>query len=420
MRHHKKKLCAAALAMLALAAGCGSTRTSTGSQAGSAVGSSAGSGSHTYTIGVLTDITGPASSGNKSSVQGVEAGIAWAASNGYHFKYVVADTQTSPTAALSAAQKLVEQDHVFAVVADSALTFAAANYLTQHKIPVIGFAEDSSEWQTATNMFSVTGALHTNQVATTFGQFFHMEGVTNLGTLGYSISPASSEAAKAASVSAGATGIKTGYLNASFAFGSTNVEPVALAMKSAGVDGFTAATDPNTAFALITALRQLGVNLKAALLATGYGGDLLQGGPGAVQEAQNVYFGLGWEPIEMHTAATEQFANALKSVGVNGDPTVAEYAGYTSVLLLVQGLQGAGSNPSRASLISGLSGIHSFSAGGLYGTHTLDINNRTGIVSGVDNCYWVTQLAGSTFKLVNGADPICGTVIAGKTVSPSS
>jgi hypothetical protein len=67
-----------------------------------------------------------------------------------------------------------------------------------------------------------------------------------------------------------------------------------------------------------------------------------------------------------------------------------------------------------------LSGIHHFTAGGLYGTHSLDINDRTGIVSGVDNCYWITQLSGSTFKLVSGADPICGTVIPGKTVSPSS
>jgi ABC-type branched-subunit amino acid transport system substrate-binding protein len=71
--------------------------------------------------------------------------------------------------------------------------------------------------------------------------------------------------------SAKAAGIKIGYLNASFAFGSTNVQPVALAMKAAGVDGATASVDPNTSYALITALRQAGVDLKAFLLPTGYG-----------------------------------------------------------------------------------------------------------------------------------------------------
>ncbi len=401
--------------MAALAAGCGSPSPSKNVSTG------AGSGrAPTYTIGVLTDVTGPASSGNKTSVQGVQAGITWASQNGYHFRYVVGDTQTSPSGALSAAQTLVEQDHAFVVVADSALTFAAASYLTQHDVPVIGAAQDASEWQTSKNMFSVFGALHGNEVATTFGQFFKLEGVTNLGSLGYSISPISSEAAKASAVSAQAAGIRVGYLNASFPFGGTNVQPVALAMKQAGINGFTASVDPNTGFSLITALRQLGVKLKAALLATGYGGDLLQAGPGALQEAQDVYFGLGYEPLEMHTPATQQFAAALRSVGVTGDPTVAEYNTYASVILLVQALQAAGPNPTQASLIAALSGIHDFTAGGLYGTHHLDINNRTSIVSGVDNCEWVTKLSGSTFQLVPGADPICGSVIPGQTVTPSS
>jgi branched-chain amino acid transport system substrate-binding protein len=145
--------------------------------------------------------------------------------------------------------------------------------------------------------------------------------------------------------------VKAGYVNASFPFGSLNVAPVALAMKAAGIDGFTAATDPNTAFALITALRQEGVNLKVAFLADGYGADTLQAGPGALQAAQNVYFELDYQPMEMHTAATTQLANALKSVGITTDPSQAEYNGYLMVVLLVQGLQGAGSSPTHASLI---------------------------------------------------------------------
>jgi hypothetical protein len=49
---------------------------------------------------------------------------------GYTIKYVIGDTTSTPGGALTAAQKLVEQDHVFAVIAVSSLTFAAANYLT--------------------------------------------------------------------------------------------------------------------------------------------------------------------------------------------------------------------------------------------------------------------------------------------------
>ena len=41
-------------------------------------------------------------------------------------------------------------------------------------------------------------------------------------------------------------------------------------------------TDPNTAFALVTGLRNAGANIKVAIFPTGYGGDLTQAGPGAL------------------------------------------------------------------------------------------------------------------------------------------
>ena len=57
---------------------------------------------------------------------------------------------------------------------------------------------------------------------------------------------------------------------------------------------------------------------------------------------------------------------------------------------------------------------------GLFGTHKLDINDRENIVAGADNCLWVTKLEGKSFKVVTGADPICGKVLPGVTVSSSS
>lgn len=246
---------AVVLASVLLAAGCSSSK-SGGSPGASSGGASSGGANKSVTIGVLTDVTGPAASGNKTAVHGVQAGTYYAARNGYRIKYVVGDTATNPTTTLSVAQKLVTQDKVSAVVAVSALTFAAANYLTARGIPVVGAGQDGPEWLTAKNMFSVFGALDTTKVATTTGTFFKMQGVTNLGAIGYSVSPISSEAAKASAESAKQAGIKVGYLNARFPFGSTNVAPVALAMKAAGVNGFTATVDPNTSFALISALRR--------------------------------------------------------------------------------------------------------------------------------------------------------------------
>ena len=106
--------------------GCSSSK-STPSAAGSTP--SAAGGVPTITIGVLTDISGVG--GSPSVLKGIEAGVGTAGSEGYKIKYVVGDTQSSPTGALTAAQKLVEEDHVFAVVAISGLTFSAAPFLTR-------------------------------------------------------------------------------------------------------------------------------------------------------------------------------------------------------------------------------------------------------------------------------------------------
>ena len=382
---------------------------------GSASPSGATGGSdRTYTIGVLTDATGPAASVNGSSVKGVAAGVKLAARDGYTIKYVVADTGTDPSQVLPAAEKLVLEDHVFAVVAESALAFSATPFLTSHGVPVLGWSEDGPEWLTAKNMFSPGGPSDPAKVATTLGKFLKMEGVTNVGSAGYSY-VLSAEGAKSFADSAQAAGLKVGYLNTSFPLGSTNVQPLALAMKSAGVNGFVGPLEPNAVLATIVALRQESVGLKAAVMFTGYGNDLTEGGPGGVADAQGVYFALQYEPIEMHTAATNQFAQDLKSVGVTGDPGFAEYEGYASVDLLVQGLEKAGADPTQASVIRALNGLKGYNAAGLLGSHTLNPGARTPIASGVDNCLWFIRLEGTTYHLVPGAEPLCGTLVKGIT-----
>lgn len=421
MSRSSKVLATFAIATL-VAAGCSSSKhtniggSSSTTPSSSSSSSSGGGGGGTITVGVLTDLTGQAASGNKTAPIGAQAGAEIAKADGLNIKIVQADSQTSPSAVLTAAKTLVEQDHVNVVLAVSALTFGAADYLTQKGIPVVGVAEDGAEWATHPNMFSAYGFEDSTKVSTTFGAFMRMEGVTTVGTLGYGISPQSANAAKGSGASAIAAGLKAPYVNANFAFGGTNVAPVALQMKADGVDGITSTTDPNTSFALVTALRQAGDNVKVALFPDGYGGDLLQAGPGALQSGQGVYFSLSFEPVEMHTAATEKFQNALQSVGVTGDPTYAEYSGYASMGLLVQALQSAGPNPSSAAIISALNGITSFNAWGLFGTHNLSMADRAASATGVDSCLWMAKLQGSSFVTVPGADPICGSVIAGKTV----
>ena len=83
-------------------------------------------------------------------------------------------------------------------------------------------------------------------------------------------------------------GLKVGYENGNFPFGRPDAGPAVVAVKNAGVNGVYAPIDPNTAFALVTALRQLGDHPKVAVFPTGYGSDLTPAGPGAIQGRRTV------------------------------------------------------------------------------------------------------------------------------------
>lgn len=386
--------------------------TACGSSGGSSSGSTAGtSGSKTITIGFVTDLTGVASSGFLTSKLGIEAYLdrinAAGGVNGYKIKYVLADTTSTPTGALTAVQTLVQQDKVFAIVENSSDFFGAEPYALQQGIPVVGTAIDGPYWADPknTNLFASSGVTNENYENAAQGQFMKSQGVTKCASLGYSSSPSSALAAAGFVKSCEAVGLKSGYLNTQFPFGSTNVGPIALAMKNAGVDGLYLPTVPSTSFALVGALRQLGVKLKAVLLATGYGGDLLASKP-AVEAAQGVDFATIGAPAEANTAATQQRAADLAKVGVTGSPTFAEQEAYLALTAFVAGLKAAGPNPTPQSFMQAMSKITNYDAGGLLAPEKIAFRNY----APTTGCLWVAQLKGEKFFVVPGT-PICSQLV---------
>jgi branched-chain amino acid transport system substrate-binding protein len=436
MLRTRTKLLAAAAVVLLVAAGCSSSKKSSSSATTAATtppsssspssasptssGGSSSTSSKTITIGVLTDLTGAGANISSTFPQGVKAGIGLAASqDGIHIKYVTADTGTTPTGVLSAAQRLVAEDHVYAVVASSVLFFAAAKYLAQHNIPVYGPGADGDEWITTPNLFSIIGYQDYTKVYTMFGEFYKHMGATNIGVVGYGIEPSSKESAEDVAASAQHFGIKVGYQNYNFPLGSTNVEPVVLAMKSAGIDALNTSIVTNSNLAIVTGLNQQGIH-PINVLATGYGGDLVQGGPGAAQEAQGSYFITGAEPVELNTPATQLFQSSLKTyAGVTGLPTFSEYNGYLAIAALAAGLKAGGINQTQSQLISTMLGLQGFNGEGLWGGHTLSFAmSQRGTIASIDNCIWFEHYQGSSFNPVPGFSPFCGQQIPGLRVSP--
>jgi ABC-type branched-subunit amino acid transport system substrate-binding protein len=408
----RKGLRAAAAALsIALVAGCSSSSKSSstapsggGNSSSSTAAGSSSSGS-TVSIGVLTDLTGPGSNTERFTPEGIDAGVALAASEGYHVKVYTVDGATSPTQVLNGAKQLVEQDHVFAVIGLSSLLFSAAPYLASKGIPVIGADYDGGEWLTTPSMFSVFPYEDFTTVSTSIGEITKMLGGTNLATIGYSISPSSADTAKSYGVSAQDAGLKAGYVNANVPFGSTNVGPLVLAMKAAGIDSIYPVTTPNTALAAIVALRQQGVDLKVPFLAETEG-DLIAGGQAALQQAKGTYSTNLYEPPEMNTAATKEIASYLKSAAnVSTPPTLNEYMAYLSIDALVDGLKKAGAHPTQASFIQAMEGITNYTGRGLLGSTISFAPSGRGDTA---PCTFVDQWTGTNFQLALGGKPYCG------------
>jgi branched-chain amino acid transport system substrate-binding protein len=359
-------------------------------------------------IGIQTSLTGSASSQYKNIVKAVQARFALQNAQGGVFgrklTTVVVDDQSSETGSLTAAQALSSQG-VFGVIAESA--FVAGGYRPyQHAgVPVTGGGYDGPEWETQpdTNMFAVGGQYPGYPQYSGTLQFVKQHGGTNIACIGYDVT-SSKASADGCVPAAKAVGIKAGYINDSLGFGTVNVTPVALAMKSSAVDSVYMAMDANTNLAIVTAAKQSGVNLKAAMLATGYGQDILDD-PTALQAAQGAYFLNQFAPIELNTPATQQFVTALKTyANYTGEPGFDLYEGWAGADLMIKGLEAAGRNPTRQSFITNLSKVTNYDAGGLLAS-PVDFSKFGQPPASV--CAYFPQLEGTHF-IVAGSKPVCG------------
>jgi branched-chain amino acid transport system substrate-binding protein len=400
-------LVVAACTALAACSSSGGSSSSSSKSTGPSTKATAPSGPKSITIGYVTDLSGSAASGFQTSKLGVDAYLnainAAGGVNGIKIKYIMADTNSTPTGALTAVQKLVQQNNVFAIVENSSDFFGAEPYALQQGIPVVGSGIDGPYWGSSkdTNIYDASGPTNEDYYLAAQAQFMKSQGVTKCGSLGYASSPSSALAAEGFIKSCEAAGLKGAYLNTQFPFGSTNIQPIALAMKAAGVDGLWLPTVPSTSFALIVTLELMGVKLKASLLPTGYGGDILAS-KAAVQAGQGIDFEPIGVPAEANTAGTRQRAADLAAVGVKTDPTFAEQEAFLTLAAFVAGLKAAGSNPTRQSFMAAMNKITNFTADGLL---TPPVNFRQYIPN--NGCLYVVKLTGAKFVELPNM-PLCG------------
>ncbi len=395
---------------------------SAGSSSASNTASAPGVTPTSITIGVMTSVTGNASSTFYNSADGAEALFdslnAKGGIDGRKVNVVVADDQSSATGDLAAAQELLSKG-VFAIIDYTPYAYGGYKYLQQHAIPVTGGAFDGPEWGIPpnTNMFSYGGGVDpTYPATTTEGLFFKSLGVTNVGGLAYGVSPSSIDSVKDLKESLASQGIKMGYENLSVPFGGVDFTSYALAMKAAGVDGAACSCVQSSNIAMAVSAKQAGIPLKAALMFSGVDSSLF-GSSTAAATAQGTYWPTTVVPTDLNNPATTAFVANLKSYVPSykgGYPSYGLTGGYLSADLMAEGLRVAGQNPTRQSFISNLSKVTAWNAEGLLPT-TVGFDHFGHVET--NQCEYVTKVQGDQFVTINGGKPFCGTLIPNSGVA---
>ncbi|SEP23359.1 ABC transporter substrate-binding protein [Trujillonella endophytica] len=398
--------CATALVLSA----CGSDDEESGSGGG-------GDGATgTVDVGILTALSGPGAAAAQASIRGAEARFAAYEDAGegcagdLDFNIVEADDASSTAGALTGAQKLVQQDEVFAMINVSAFFYGASPFLTSQAstVPVFGGAWDGAEqWSAADdNLFNSGFVPNYETVYSAQGEFLAEQGATNVAGIAYT-SPSSQGGLEVAIQSIEEAGLEVSYTNNSVQFGSTDVGPLVLGILDSGADAVWTTINFDTSLALVAGLRQAGWD-GVFVSPTGYGADLLASAP-AVQIGQGVIFSNAFTPVEAGTEATEQLKNALieHSDNESGIPGFYESQGWFGADLFLYGLEQAGCDATQEELISTLQETDDWDGGGLYPTPIPQSTTEYD-----EQCSFYVVLEGDGFQPLNDGEPFCGTPLS--------
>jgi len=369
----------------------------------------------TIKIGLVSSLTGVASSTFKDTVKAAEARIALENEKGgvygRQIELVAKDDQSSPQAILASVQSLVENDQVFAVVSASSFMFGGYRYLTDQGVPVTGSAFDGPEWgdPAVRNMFSYSPTTYTNfgsgfQNYTTLANLLKEAGVTKLASLAYGNSPSSSNSAEALLTAAEKVGIEECYDNRSVPFGGVDFTAAVLDIERAGCDGVVGSFVSASNVALASALRNAGLDDIKQYYYTAYDQAVLENSQ-AREALQGVY-------ATRVVAPTEAGETMVTAIG-EADPAFAgkipnfgQVTAYIGTDLMIRGLWEAGQNPTRESFIENLHKVTDYDGDGL-----LVSPMRFDLVGEIpmENCAYYTQLQGDEYvPFPSDGEPVCG------------
>jgi ABC-type branched-subunit amino acid transport system substrate-binding protein len=368
----------------------------------------------TIQLGLIAAETGPASSTFGDSATGAQARIALQNAqggvDGRKLQLEVVDDTSTQSGSRTAAEDLVSSKGVFGVMSDStALTGGGADFLLQQGVPVTEQSSLTGSEPKYTDEFTYVQGQTPTPSTSLDAAFFKSIGVHDVGYVTYN------DPQDIAGFGAEKQGYAAGGLHFCYGdlvpIGAVNFTTIVLSMKGANCQGVFLSAVESSDIAMATAIEQAGLHIKQ-LYATGYDQNFLDNTE-ARTVAQGQYFRI-LVPLDLDTPPVKRFYAALKKYDPSYKGGLASFGAQTGWIIadeMIQGLEVAGPNPTRASFIKNLAQVKDYTIGGLNPTG-VDLSKRWKLVG--PQCAYFAQLEGSKFlPYPRDGKPICGKVVGG-------
>lgn len=283
-------------------------------------------------------------------------------------------------------RNLVEEKNVFAVLPIMTNSFTlGGKYLSDNDVPGFGINVEPAWCATADEHAVIERALIENQEIqecprdTLFGEkgsflcfecpgvapsyIAMQEGFTKVAVFGYT-HISSAKCVNGVTAGFEKYGIEVAHANQALEFGFSVTEIAAdiQAMKDAGVQFVATCMEFNGGFKISEGLRQAGVNDVVFYAPEGYRQSTLDKAGDALE---GWIFRLGFAPWHGKDLpkGTKQFLKAMKKRGI--EPSEHSQAGWINAALFVAGLEAAGPDVTRESLVEAINSITDFTADGM-------------------------------------------------------
>ena len=370
-------------------------------------------------LGFIWPGTGVASPAAEDSAKAcrarVDAQNAKGGVNGRKIQLEAVDDMSS-AANLTAAQDLVQNRKVFAVVNNSPFAFVSYRYLQGARVPLIGGGSDGTYYGAKGNENIISALGNTAPVTgLTYDYGTNLAkqlGATKIGSVAFGVAaPSIAAALGVQQYAAPASGLEPVYLNTSVDFATTDVGPVVLGLKNAGADAVYLPLVGNTDLLIAQGLQQNGVPMKAVLMEEGYAQATLNSPIAKTLNSSDIV-AQSYKPVELkNDPAVKQFTSDLeKYAGITGVPDLGAYTGYIGCDLAITGLQRAGKNPTRQGFIDGLHNLGTYKPADLT-CQPIDLSLKNYGRTPTTGCQYYLTFKHGKFVVMNNGKPYFGKVV---------